>query len=113
MTNNKFEMTHKEKELYDKYLELDFKIENNYLSDDITESWKEKRNEIYSKIKHIIESDSYELSMYCALKLQLIIAEYNLNLAKENLKMCEYKWYVARQADWNTWNYIKLTDDHR
>jgi tRNA(Ile)-lysidine synthase TilS/MesJ len=106
-------MTHKEKELYDKYLELDFKIENNYLSDDITETWEEKRNEIYSKIKHIIESDSYELSMYQALKLQLRRAEYNLNLAKEDLKRCEDKWYAAKQADWNTWNYIELKDDHK
>jgi hypothetical protein len=110
MTNHKFEMTRKEKELYDEYLKLDFTIDNNYLSDDITETWKEKRDEICSKIKHIIESDSYELSMYRALKLQLMRAEYNLNLAKENLKRCEASWYAASQADWNTWNYIKLTE---
>ena len=106
----KFEMTRKEKELYDEYLELDFKIENLFLSNDTTKIWEEKRNEIYSKIKHIVESDSYELSMYRAIKLKLMISEYNLNLAKENLKKWEAKWYADRQADWNTWNYIELTD---
>ena len=111
MENHKFEMTRKEKELYDEYLELDFKIENLFLSNDTTEIWEEKRNEIYSKIRYIIESDSYELSMYRALKLQLRRAEYNLDLAKENLKRCEANWYAVRQADWNTWNYIELTDE--
>jgi len=111
ISSHKFEMTRKEKELYDEYLKLDFTIDNNYLSEDITETWEEKRDEICSKIKHIIESNSYELSMYRALKLQLMRAEYNLNLAKENLKRCEANWYAAGQADWHTWDYIKLTDE--
>ena len=113
MSNQKFEMKRKDKELYDRYLELDFLLENSSKDPDVTKSLTKERNELYSEIQHIIESDNYELSMYRALKLQKRIAEYNVKLAEEDLSRCKDAYHVASQKEWRSWDYIRITDDQR
>jgi hypothetical protein len=104
---NKFKITREHLNYYDRYIYLDFIKDKRNLTAD-------EENEIeyfHAKIPEIIESDSYELSMYRALRVQLFVAEYEVELAKKNLAQKESKYYSAAQREWRSLDYISFLDD--